>query len=275
MSKYLLRSVLLLLITYNSVWTQTDQPYPPLNLVSIPTAGTLPRGSFTFESLVIKNGGIVSRLSVGFTDNFSFGVSYGAQNLIGNNRPSINKTTPEVQIKYRVFDESEKMPAIVYGLDTQGRGSYHSIDTISIRGQDSIHTLNRYDQKSWGMYMVMSKNWNLLGNLGLHVGVNKNLSENDDGDNDFNIFLGVDKELNRSFSLLIEYNAALNDNLTDDNYDDLNDITFGRGKGYLNAGVRWAISQNLMLEINFNNINQNTKAEYTNREIKIMYSESF
>ena len=275
MSKYLLRSVLLLLITYNTVWTQIDQPYPPLNLVSIPTAGTLPRGSFTFESLVIKNGGIVSRLSVGFTDNFSFGVSYGAQNLIGNNRPSINKTTPEVQIKYRVFDESEKMPAIVYGLDTQGRGSYHSIDTISNRGQDSIRTLNRYDQKSWGMYMVMSKNWNLLGNLGLHVGVNKNLSENDDGDNDFNIFLGVDKELNRSFSLLLEYNSALNDNLADDDYDDLNDITFGRGKGYLNAGVRWAISQNLMLEINFNDINQNTKAEYTNREIKIMYSESF
>ena len=275
MSKYLLRPVLLLLITYNSVWTQIDQPYPPLNLVSIPTAGTLPRGSFTFESLVIKNGGIISRLYVGFTDNFSFGVSYGAQNLIGNNRPSINKTTPEVQIKYRVFDESEKMPAIVYGLDTQGRGSYHSIDTISTKGQDSIRTLNRYDQKSWGMYMVMSKNWNLLGNLGLHVGVNKNLSENDDGDNDFNIFLGADKELNRSFSLLIEYNAALNDNLADDYYDDLNDITFGRGKGYLNAGVRWAISQNLMLEINFNDINQNTKAEYTNREIKIMYSESF
>jgi len=275
MSKYLLRSLLLLLISYNSVWAQIDQPYPPLNLVSIPTAGTLPRGSFTFESLVIKNGGIVSRLSVGFTDNFSFGVSYGLQNLIGDNKPSINKTTPEVQIKYRVFDESEKMPAIVYGLDTQGRGLYHSIDTISRRGQDSIRTLNRYDQKSWGMYMVMSKNWNLLGNLGLHVGVNKSLSENDDGDKDFNIFLGVDKELNRSFSMLIEYNAALNDNLADDDFDDLNDITFGRGKGYLNAGVRWAISQNLMLEINFNDINQNTEAEYTNREIKIMYSESF
>ena len=121
----------------------------------------------------------------------------------------------------------------------------------------------------------MSKNWNLLGNLGLHLGINKSLSENDDGDNDFNIFLGFDKELNRSFSMLLEYNAALNDNLADDNYEDLNDITFGRGKGYMNAGVRWAISQNLMLEINFNNINQNTEAEYTNREIKIMYSESF
>ena len=34
---------------------------------------------------------------------------------------------------------------------------------------------------------------------------------------DLNIFFGIDKELNRSFSLLIEYDAALNDN--DDKYE--------------------------------------------------------
>ena len=263
--------ILLLLfpILYNLCLAQVEQPYPPLNLVSIPTAGTLPRGSFTLESLIIKNGGIVPRLSIGFTDNFTFGVSYGVQNLIGDAKPSINKTTPEVQIKYRVFDESEKMPALVYGLDTQGRGIFHGIDSIkSIK--DSTITLNRYDQKAWGMYIVFSKNWNLLGNLGMHAGISKSISENDDGDNDPNVFFGFDKELNRSFSFLVEYDAALND---DDHT--LNDITFGKGKGYLNAGIRWAISSNLMLEINFNNINQNTEAEYTNREIKIMYSESF
>jgi hypothetical protein len=213
---------------------------------------------------------MVPRLSVGFTDNFSFGVSFGVQNLIGENKPSFNKTTPEVQIKYRVFDESEKMPALVYGLDTQGRGNY--TDTL-ITPRDTL-TLNRYDQKAWGIYMVMSKNWNLLGNLGLHVGINKSLSENNDSDQDINFFFGIDKELNRSFSLLVEYDAALNDNLGEGDYA-LNDITFGKGKGYLNAGIRWAMSPNLMLEINFNDINQNTNSEYTNREIKVMYSESF
>jgi len=74
--------------------------------------------------------------------------------------------------------------------------------------------------------------------------------------------------------LLVEYDAALNDNLTDGDYA-LNDITFGKGKGYLNTGIRWAMSSNLMLEINFNDINQKTEAEYTNREVKVMYSESF
>jgi len=267
--------LILLTIICNIGLAQIEQPYPPLNLVTIPTAGTLPRGSFTLETLLINNGGVVPRLSVGFTDNFSFGVSFGVQNLIGENKPSINKTTPEVQIKYRVFDESEKMPALVYGLDTQGRGLYHVTDSVFTHGDfDSTVSLNRYDQKAWGMYMVMSKNWNLLGNLGLHAGVNKSLSENSDGDNDINVFIGIDKELNRSFSLLIEYDAALNDNLSEGDYS-LNEITFGKGKGYLNTGVRWAMSSNLMLEINFNDINQNTNSEYTNREIKVMYSESF
>jgi len=268
------KSLLFLPILFNLCWTQVEQPFPPLNLVNIPTAGTLPRGSFTLESLIIKSGGIVPRLSVGFTDNFTFGVSYGVQNLIGDTKPSINKTTPEVQIKYRVFDESEKMPALVYGLDTQGRGIFHGIDSIKSIKNSTI-TLNRYDQKAWGMYIVFSKNWNLMGNLGMHAGISKSLSENDDGDKDINVFFGFDKELNRSFSLLVEYDAALNDNLTEDDYGAIKNITFGRGKGYLNAGVRWAISSNLMLEINFNDINQNTEAEYTNREIKVMYSESF
>ena len=269
MNKYLFGSLFLFLpILNNLIWAQVEQPYPPLNLVSIPTAGTLPRGSFTLESLIIKNGGIVPRLSVGFTDNFTIGVSYGVQNLIGDTKPSINKTTPEVQIKYRIFDESEKMPALVYGLDTQGRGEFHKQDSIlSISGRsDSTRTLNRYDQKAWGMYIVLSKNWNLMGNLGMHAGISKSLSENDDGDNDINIFFGFDKELNRSFSLLVEYDKALNDD---------GNIEYRKGNGYLNAGIRWAMSQNLMLEINFNDINQNTNSEYTNREIKVMYSESF
>ncbi len=263
------RFLILLTIICNIGLAQIEQPYPPLNLVTIPTAGTLPRGSFTLETLLINNGGVVPRLSVGFTDNFSFGMSFGVQNLIGVNKPSINKTAPEVQIKYRVFDESEKWPALVYGLDTQGRGIFHGIDSITSINDTAI-TLNRYDQKAWGMYLVFSKNWNLLGNLGIHGGISKSLSENDDGDKDPNVFFGFDKELNRSFSFLVEYDAALNDN-----DHTLNDITFGRGKGYLNAGIRWAISSNLMLEINFNDINQNTDAEYTNREVKIMYSESF
>ena len=256
---------LILILLLHICWPQIEQAYPPLNLVSIPTAGTLPRGTYTIEALLNKNGGLLPKLSVGFTNNFSFGVSFGIQKLIGNDSLYYNKTTPEVQIKYRVYEESQSMPALVYGLDTQGRGTFRDIS-------DTGEIINRYDQKAWGMYLVMSKNWSLLGNLGLHGGICKSISENDDNDNDLNIFFGIDKELNRSFSLLVEYDAALNDNEDKYEYDE---ISFGKGKGYLNAGIRWAVSPNLMMEINFNDINQNTDAQYVNREIKIMYSESF
>ena len=59
---------IILVITVISA--QSEHPYPPLNLVSIPTAGTLPRGSYTIEILLQKKGGIVPRLAVGLTDNF-------------------------------------------------------------------------------------------------------------------------------------------------------------------------------------------------------------
>ena len=115
-----------------------------------------------------------------------------------------------------------------------------------------------------------------MGNLGLHVGLSKNSWEILDGDDDINFFVGFDKELNRSFSLLLECDAALNDN---DNEYEFEELTFGRGNGYVNAAIRWAVVPNVLVEINFNNITQDTEVkdgmEYTNREIKIMYSESF
>ena len=81
-------------------------------------------------------------------------------------------------------------------------------------------------------------------------------------------------QLINSTTFLVEYDAAFNDNLNYNNFN-FNEITFGRGKGYLNAGIRWAISQNLMLEVDFNDISHNTSAEYTNRELKIIFSDTF
>ena len=52
--------------------------------------------------------------------------------------------------------------------------------------------------------------------------------------------------------------------------------TFGRGKGYLNAGIRWAITQNFMLEINVNDLGKNDERKDShNRQLKVIYFESF
>ena len=247
------------------LFAQSEQPYPPLELVSIPTAGTLPKGSYTYETILTKNGGVTPKLAVGLTDNLTFGFAYGIHNLIGDKKPNYNPQ-PGFIIKYRVYSETTKWPAIVLGLNTQGKGNYMVKDGF-IGG--------RYEKKALGFYLTSSKNWNMMGNLGFHVGLSKNSWEDLDGDDDLNFFIGIDKELNRSFSLLLECDGALNDN----EYE-FDDLTFGRGKGYVNAALRWAVVPNVLVEINFNDIRKNStikekEVEYTNREIKIMYSESF
>ncbi len=269
--KYRLTMIFLLAsLLLTPLLSQREQPYPPLYLVSVPTAGTLPKGTFTSEFLLQKDGGILPRIGVGLTDHFMIGMSYGLQRFIGDNKLAVNKTYPEVQLKYRAYEETTQWPAVVIGMDTQGRGEYHEY-MASPDNPDSLVLVERYDQKAWGAYVVASKNWRAMGNLGFHIGISRNFSENKDGDDDINFFFGFDKELNRSFSLLLEYDAAFNDN-----NNKLEDITFGKGKGYLNAALRWAVTPNLMLELDYNNITlNNDNADYANREVKLIYSESF
>ena len=72
---------------------------------------------------------------------------------------------------------------------------------------------------------------------------------------------------------MIEYNAMLNDNEDLYEYDD---ISLGRGIGYLNAGLRWTIADNLLVELNFNDISQNqVVSETAHREFKVLYSKIF
>ena len=260
-----MKIIIITLSLFCVLFAQSEQPYPPLELVSIPTAGTLPKGSYTYETILTKNGGVTPKLAVGLTDNFTFGFAYGIHNLIGDQKPNYNPQ-PGFIIKYRVYSETTKWPAIVLGLNTQGKGNYMVKDGF-IGG--------RYEKKALGFYLTASKNWNMMGNFGVHLGLSKNSWEDLDGDDDLNFFVGIDKELNRSFSLLLECDGALNDNQYE-----FDDLTFGRGKGYVNAALRWAVVPNILVEINFNDIRKNSiikekEVEYTNREIKIMYSESF
>ena len=53
-----MKKIILLIFIALSI-SQVNHPYPPLDLVSIPTSGTLPKGTFTIETLLTKNGGMV------------------------------------------------------------------------------------------------------------------------------------------------------------------------------------------------------------------------
>jgi hypothetical protein len=152
------------------------------------------------------------------------------------------------------------MPGIALGINTQGYGNFNEADTLL-----------RYDTKAYGAYLAASKNWQTpLGNAGLHGGINYSFIETADGDKDPNLFFGLDLELNPEFSLLMEYNAALNEN-------DMTAKTMSISTGgYLNAAIRWTFVDHFHLELDFNNLLfDEDKVDYFKREIKITYIEYF
>ena len=158
------------------------------------------------------------------------------------------------------MSENLTFPGMALGLNTQGFGNFHEADS-----------LNRYAMKAYGLYLAASKNWKSpFGNMGLHTGINYNFIETADGDDDPNLFFGIDFELNPEFSFLVEYNSALNEN-------DQTAKTMSINKGgYLNAAVRWTFVESLHLELNLNNLLfDEDEVDYFKREIKITYIEYF
>lgn len=213
----------------------SDGKIEPRFLVDIPTAGLLDRGSFAFDANFFQQGGILLGLSAGVLDRLNFGISYGGTHIIGAEKPQWNKL-PGVNIKFRLFDESELIPAITLGFDSQGKESY-------------IDSLNRYTIKSPGFFVAGSKNYEILGYLSIHGGINYSL-ERDDGDKDINAFIGIEKTMGSDISIMLEHDFGFNDS---------NRRALGRGRGYLNFGVRWSLGSGFTFGVDLKDIIKNQR----------------
>jgi hypothetical protein len=247
--------IITILLIFNFSSAQ-DYP-PPTDLITIPTAGTLMRGSFSMDMRIQDEGGLILGLSTGITDRFQFGLSFGSPNLIGDEKLNWYPR-PEAKLKYLIINEDLSLPGVALGLNTQGFGSYNE-------------SLERYETKAFGLYLAGSKNWRSpLGNLGVHSGINYNFLENLDEDEDPNLFFGLDLELNPELSILLEYNSALNENEMTAKTMSIN------SGGYLNAAIRWSFVESLYLELDFNNLLfDENQVDSFKREIKITYIEYF
>ncbi|MDD3807162.1 MAG: hypothetical protein PHE86_03895 [Candidatus Marinimicrobia bacterium] len=226
----------------------------PTQLINTPTVATLARGSYMTDLRFTTHGGVLIGAFVGLTDRFLMGISYGGSHIIGNQAISWNPQ-PGVQVKYRVIDEGLKIPGVSIGFSSQGYGSY--ID-------------EHYEIPSPGFYAVASKNWQFLGNTSLHGGINYSLEQAEESHIP-SFFLGAAMELNPQFSLMVEYDAALNY----EKFSDLEKFKISSGYGFLNAGARIGLTDNLYLEIEFNNLIWGDNVESFNREIKLIYFDLF
>jgi len=228
----------------------------PIRIVDFPTAGTLTRGTFTVQLDAFGNGGIINYINIGLHNRFMLGISYGGEGILGHEETDWFER-PNYLIKLRILDERLRFPSIAVGFESQGNGPYDE-------------DLERFRFKAPGFYVVVSKAYRALNWLaGVHGGVYYNPLEDDiDRDDDISFFGGFDIVLNNSVSLVTEYQAALNDDRSGNPY--------GRGRGYLNAGIIWKFSEELELGAVFKDLLNNSRStESITRELRITYTESF
>lgn len=220
----------------------------PRFLVDVPTAGLLPKGTMCLDADFYQEGGVLLGVSFGLFDRVSLGVSYGGTRLIGSDPPEMN-ATPGMNLKIRVLEESIALPALVLGFDSQGRDGY-------------FKDLHRYKIKSPGFFAALSKNYSFLGFFSIHGGSNYSL-ENADDDKDPNAFLGVEKSLGSFLSAVVEYNLGANDS---------NGKAPGRGRGFLNMGLRCSLGGGLTLGINLKDLTKNSGTiSVANRTVRMEY----
>ncbi|NTV45173.1 MAG: hypothetical protein HGB11_01300 [Chlorobiales bacterium] len=220
-------------------------------LYNLPTAGVLARGSYAAEGWIFPGGGALGSISVGISDKFTIGLSYGAGNLISNGSPNWNRL-PGVMARYRIFEEEPSFPAIAIGFDNQGREAY-------------VKGLKRYVRKSPGFFAVASKNFDLLGFITWHGGMNYTLENNDE--KDVNFFFGVEKTIGSEITLYVQYDMAINDNAPS---------SLGGGHGFLDLGLRWSIGKGVTVEMNMSNLSDNLKEiGSAGRSVRLEYIRQF
>ncbi|MDA0334791.1 MAG: hypothetical protein O2782_06485 [bacterium] len=237
---------------------QTDATSDELvRLVDSPTAGLVDKGRFAVDMRLFPQGGLSGQLQAGIMRRLTIGLSFGGEGIIGND-PIDWYPRVEAAARYRILEESEALPALAVGYETQGFGP---------------RVGERYQVKSKGFFLAASKNYvSGLGQFGVHAGINwSNETTDDDGPNGW---VGIDKTINEELSVVTEYDFGLNDNADD---------SLGSGRGFLNAGAYWSPAKGLSLGILLKNVLKNGDESGASggpdpdmsRELAVRYTEMF
>lgn len=223
-------------------------------IVDSPTAGVLPHGGYMFYGSLGPESSILAGFKIGFFDRVMMGASFGLQKFIGRGTMAANDKLG-LELRLRFIDENERRPAFAVGIDTQGEDWY-------------LESAERYERKSKGIYLAASKNYRLIEDFSIHAGAGYSLENRDEGGP--NIFGGFSLELVKGFSLLADYNAALDDNSTKV----ATHLT--RGKGYLDTGLRFDYRDNVRFKILFKDLLDNYIPESgVFRSFEVFYVNSF
>jgi len=228
----------------------TNAQLETLYIVDMPTAGVNPPKTIGINSLFMSEGGLLLYINYCPFKRFNCGLSYAANNIIGSEKILFQKY-PGFQISYRIIDEKLTFPAILIGVNTQGRGKYFADDT-------------RHTILSPGVYIATSKNfkWD-AGYIALHGGINFSFDQNGDKKRP-NFYFGAEQSIGKRFAINAEYNACLDEKNTGYRYPN--------SMGTLSARLRCSLAERTTIDIAFKDIfGSSTKEESIQRFIGIDY----
>jgi hypothetical protein len=235
---------------------------PPRWLVDVPTAGTLPRAYYNIGVHIYPNGGAIGYTDIGLSNRLMMGISYSGERIISNQDPNWAPRL-EFSLKFRIIDELEYIPGVSIGYSSQGNGAWSD-------------EFDRYTFKSRGFYGVASRSFYFYQwTAGWHAGINYSLETDVDDDKDLNFFLGFDATFKYNLALLLEWDAALNDDRSKLPSGEKYDFA-GKGRGYLNMSIKWLFTENLEIEVLLKDLTENRRdTDYFIREIRLTYIDKF
>ncbi|HDS02637.1 MAG TPA: hypothetical protein ENN72_02885 [Firmicutes bacterium] len=239
-----MRRLIILLVFAAAALSAAAQSFMPAqapagtDIILFPSAYTGQKGQYEFH---IEMAPFRTHAAVSLTNRLMLGVSYGGENVIGNEEIDWYPRV-EFLIKYNLFEERYAFPAITVGYSSIGWGLFDAAP-------------DRYLIKSRGFYGVASKEISLFGGMVFHGGISYTREAADFEDKDgITLFFGGEKRLNEELSIIGEWDLGLNDN---------GENCLGDGKGYFNLGARWTFVPELIIDFHLINVfgNFNTDPE--------------
>lgn len=224
----------------------------PIYIIDSPTAGLLGHGEYHIQGRIGQESSVLLALRVGFKQVVHLGISYGMQRVFERADVEFNDR-PGLLLRVRLIQEGEG-PALALGFDSQGVGTWNE-------------SLERYERKSYGFYGVLSKNWRVVGTqFSLHGGANWSTETTDE--ESINVFAAFDWEPIHHLSLLVDWDAGLNDKNQDGMY--------GGGRTWLDAALRLTYGENLSMMLIFRDLTGNYEPNpHVWREFEIAWQDTF
>lgn len=195
-------SIYILILSIGNAFAQGTAgykaPYESREIIEMPTAGVLPKGSYNIKTRLYREGGILLESNVSFLRNLMVGLSYTANKVIGDNDMEF-QGIPGINLKYRVLDETLRFPALALGFSNQGNGVW-------------MPEGKRFQIYSPGIYLAASKNFSwALGDISTTLGLNYSFDP-PKKDRSVNVYGGLEHTLGKYFSICSELNLSLDDN---------------------------------------------------------------